>query len=126
MPPFKAQTSLFDQLFPEESENKKNVGQKEEKLPPFKWNTGPLFRDRELEPPPTIDPWLDSHDREPTDAGHNLRTPRVTKTQRLKARVLVLNCASKTLEESDFYRVSPKGEHIEGWTSGIIQGIIYI
>jgi len=126
MPPFKAQTSLFDQLFPEESEKKKNVEQKEDKLPPFKWNTGPLFGVREPELPPTIDPRPHSYNQEPIHAGHNLRKHRADKTQRLHASVLVLNCASKTLEESDFYRVSPKGEHIEGWTSGIIQGIICI
>jgi hypothetical protein len=43
--------------------------------------------------------------------------------QRQEASVLVLNCAGKTLEESDFFRLSPKGEHIEGWTSGIIKGM---
>jgi len=37
-----------------------------------------------------------------------------------KASVVLLNCASKTLEESDFFRVSPRGEHIEGWTRSII------
>ena len=43
--------------------------------------------------------------------------------QRREASVLILNCASKTLEESDFFRLSPKGEHIEGWTSGIIKSV---
>lgn len=37
--------------------------------------------------------------------------------------VLVLNCALHSLEESDFFRLSPKGEHIEGWTSGIVKVI---
>ena len=35
--------------------------------------------------------------------------------------VLVIHRASKTLEETDFYRMSPKGRHIEGWTNGIVK-----
>lgn len=38
--------------------------------------------------------------------------------------VLVLNACSKTLEESDFFRISPKGHHIEGWKSGLLEGIL--
>ncbi|KAL1866110.1 hypothetical protein VTK73DRAFT_4903 [Phialemonium thermophilum] len=35
--------------------------------------------------------------------------------------VLVLNAASKSLLESDFYRLGPQGRHLEGWTSGIVK-----
>jgi hypothetical protein len=38
------------------------------------------------------------------------------------ASVLVLSNASKSLALSDFLRLSPKGEHIDGWASGIIKG----
>lgn len=38
------------------------------------------------------------------------------------AHVLVLSNASKSLALSDFLRLSPKGEHIDGWASGIIKG----
>lgn len=36
--------------------------------------------------------------------------------------VLILHACSKNLEESDFFRLGPKGNHIEGWTSGIKKG----
>jgi hypothetical protein len=42
--------------------------------------------------------------------------------QRREASVLVLNCAPSSLAESDFFRLGPKGNHIQGWTSGIIKG----
>lgn len=41
------------------------------------------------------------------------------------AHVLVLSNASKSLAPSDFLRLSPKGEHIDGWASGIIKGKHY-
>jgi hypothetical protein len=41
------------------------------------------------------------------------------------ASVLVLSNASKSLALSDFLRLSPKGEHIDGWASGIIKGDHY-
>ena len=41
-----------------------------------------------------------------------------------KPTVLLLSALTKTLEESDFFRLSPRGEHIEGWTSGIIKGML--
>lgn len=46
--------------------------------------------------------------------------------ERRDASVLVLSNASKNLAESDFLRLSPKGEHIEGWTSGIIKGTTFL
>lgn len=36
--------------------------------------------------------------------------------------VLILHACSKNLEESDFFRLGPKGNHIESWTSGITKG----
>lgn len=46
--------------------------------------------------------------------------------RRREASVLVLNSTTKTLEESDFFRVGPRGGHIEGWTSGIMKGMFYL
>lgn len=50
------------------------------------------------------------------------RTVRKEVTSHREITVLILSNASKTLTRSDFDRLSPKGEHIEGWTSGIIKG----
>ncbi|KAJ9138851.1 hypothetical protein NKR23_g8157 [Pleurostoma richardsiae] len=33
--------------------------------------------------------------------------------------VLVLSCASSSLLESDFLRLAPQGQHVEGWVSGL-------
>ncbi|KAK1766804.1 hypothetical protein QBC33DRAFT_540283 [Phialemonium atrogriseum] len=35
--------------------------------------------------------------------------------------VLVLNSASKSLLESDFYRLGRQGQHLDGWASGIVK-----
>ncbi|KFY25670.1 hypothetical protein V491_01652 [Pseudogymnoascus sp. VKM F-3775] len=42
-----------------------------------------------------------------------------TLRQRLAATVLVISSTSRHLALSDFIRLSPRGSHIEGWTSGI-------
>jgi hypothetical protein len=42
--------------------------------------------------------------------------------RRREVGVLVLSNGGKSLTESDFLRVSPRGEHIEGWTSSIVKG----
>ena len=47
-----------------------------------------------------------------------------SRASRRRASVLVLQGCSKTLEESDFYRVGPKGNHLESWTSGILKGML--
>jgi hypothetical protein len=36
--------------------------------------------------------------------------------------VLVLNGASKSLVESDFYRLARQGQHLDGWASSILKG----
>jgi len=112
--------SLFDELFREEKENRRNIQ-----------------RDRELEKLPAFD-WVDEAEQRPVrperreerlndhrfpglrpDLHHPFRIARYDPSPDQDVSVLVLQCLSKTLEQSDFYRLSPKGEHIEGWTSGI-------
>lgn len=41
------------------------------------------------------------------------------------ATVLVLNNASRSLVESDFYRLAPQGKHVEGWAGGITKGLSF-
>lgn len=36
--------------------------------------------------------------------------------------VLVVSCASRSLAESDFYRLAPQGRHVDGWAGGITKG----
>lgn len=37
--------------------------------------------------------------------------------------ILELNSASKSLLESDFYRLGHQGQHLHGWASGIVKGM---
>ena len=124
----KGRLSLFEELFPEEQE--KRPEKELDKLPAFEWHN-------ELRPRIGND-WerdrLDKRDQfrsilKPSGPAPELLGSRYAvqlaqdkKKQRREASVLVLNAVTKTLEESDFFRLSPKGEHIEGWTSGIIKG----
>jgi len=127
----KLEPSLFEELFPEESTPRSQAepNEKVEKLPTFEWaeELRPSIgknRLREKDPIysiPQPSSQVPEHPKSKPALQFNLEGER--QRQRNDISVLVLNCASKTLEESDFFRLSPKGEHIEGWTSGIIKVI---
>ncbi|KAF4629841.1 hypothetical protein G7Y89_g8308 [Cudoniella acicularis] len=130
--------SLFEELFPEEKVTKrKDVSQEKklDKLPRFRWKTeeekarGARAREQKAILPP---PGRRGERRGPMDMGGGTLSRSISLTNqqedidqvaRRQASVLVLSCAMKSLEESDFFRIGPKGEHIEGWTSGIIKVI---
>ncbi|KAG4027109.1 hypothetical protein MFRU_033g00790 [Monilinia fructicola] len=133
-PPLKPPTSLFEELFPEETDKSHtpsyslpSTRHKHKppppspppfsKLSPFDWTTNiEIFSEAELQ--------RRAAEKERKDwdiVGKERGKEEEDAAQRREASVLILNCASKTLEESDFFRLSPKGEHIEGWTSGIIK-----
>ncbi|QSZ31072.1 hypothetical protein DSL72_000633 [Monilinia vaccinii-corymbosi] len=132
-PPVKPPTSLFEELFPEEKEKSHtpsfslpSTRHKHKppppqppfsKLSPFDWTTNiETFSEAEVR--------RRAAEKERRDwnlVGKEQGREEEDAAQRREASVLILNCASKTLEESDFFRLSPKGEHIEGWTSGIIK-----
>ncbi len=110
--------SLFDDLFPEESrarqEQQKEAEDMLEKLPAFHYDVKPQavgieeakrLREEELG---RIVPFIDQQQIRDLTA--------VTQS------VLVLKACSKTLEESDFFRLGPKGAHIEGWIGQILKG----
>lgn len=131
--PKKARPSLFEELFPEEKLTPAlSQITREEKLPAFEWLDN-------LKTVPEL-PLVKRHGRKiwPGDASWSAgQLPEPSRTHRMRdtdgeeqrepgeQSVLVLNCASKTLEESDFFRLSPKGEHLEGWTSGIVKGTLH-
>ncbi|KAB8290430.1 hypothetical protein EYC80_010862 [Monilinia laxa] len=133
-PPLKPPTSLFEELFPEEKDKSHtpsyalpSVRHKHKppppsqppfsKISPFDWTTNiEIFSEAEVQ--------RRAAEKERKDwniVGKERGKEEEDAAQRREASVLILNCASKTLEESDFFRLSPKGEHIEGWTSGIIK-----
>ena len=121
--------SLFDELFPEEKDSREDDKElKVDKLPPFQFDTTserPWGRIGER-PPVVAGRWTTDKDedaaKQPTPTPQSEQEDR---KKRRKAAVLVLNSASKRLEESDFFRIGHKGTHIQGWTTGIIKGMSY-
>ncbi|KAG0650558.1 hypothetical protein D0Z07_3262, partial [Hyphodiscus hymeniophilus] len=120
--------SLFEELFPEDSTFKEREEKTAKKLPTFEWHDAP-----------EID-WKETMKKTPAEktswsvpflsaAQSSISTLSQTKAasalrqRKSEVGVLVLRCASKTLEESDFFRLGSKGQHIEGWTSGILNVI---
>lgn len=102
--------SLFAELFPEEIDKKAA--------------SRSLNEDIDLTVPPLPLPKLEKPLK-----GHGIQTSddllpakQATKVassdayKHRKTAVLVLQCASKSLVESDFRRIAPKGMHIDGWT----------
>jgi hypothetical protein len=107
--------SLFEELFPGESKPPENVQKPANAL---RNSRGPL-RDELLR---DFD-WAISKDpRGSRDPAASARTDEDGYRERRDASVLILTNASKNLSLSDFLRLSPKGEHIDGWASGIIKG----
>ena len=111
-----AKLSLFAELFPEEDYKKAASAASAA--------SRPLKQDVNLTVPPlslpTVEELLEGfgiqsssdlpHPKEATKAASN------DAYKHRKTAVLVLQCASKSLVESDFRRIAPKGMHIDGWT----------
>jgi hypothetical protein len=114
--------TLFEELFPDETKHtttKKKRAQSD-KLLSFDWQMDrqkERQRQRALRKPHSrsVPPYEDDIPRSPKSTVDDRK-------RRREASVLVLNCAPGTLAESDFFRLGPKGNHIQGWTSGIIKG----
>ena len=138
--------SLFDELFPEESQarvkRQKAAEKRLDKLPAFQWHsTSPTDRE-ERQRAKRREKYAEIPERnEPPreeKAQYNPIRHRQLELQRLRGdlerqslapslpSLLILNACSTNLEESDFFRLGPRGEHIEGWTSGIIKGAILL
>ncbi|KAM3084182.1 hypothetical protein ACMFMG_001716 [Clarireedia jacksonii] len=127
--------SLFEELFPEERtivNNEEQTSPREithpDKLPTFQWqeiavsqSTQDIREQRKRELERAEAEWGTSVEPRRMSSVNLQPMREVEERERRKASVLVLSSASKTLEESDFFRLSPKGRHIEGWTSGIIK-----
>jgi hypothetical protein len=139
--------SLFDELFPEErkrSRQRERAAEKRlDKLPAFNWNSeinvkdrGDKERENKKKQYMSIPLRQDQVSEETTRLFKSIPLDNRYVVNRLRSdpdriprsrtslSVLVLNACSKALEESDFFRLGPRGEHIEGWATGIIEGII--
>jgi hypothetical protein len=136
--------SLFDELFPEESQarsKRQRAAEKRlDKLPAFQWHSTSVPDREERQRAKRGEKHVEIPERnEPPreeKAQYNPIRHRQVELQRLRGdlerqslapslpSLLILNACSMNLEESDFFRLGPRGEHIEGWTSGIIKGTI--
>jgi hypothetical protein len=131
--------SLFEELFPEElkirSEAIRLAEDRLEKLPAFAWELNTEFeetvkvdREKKREKHRVIPKREDTRSISRNDGfitlAQHVQTQRqdAVKDHRHEPSVVVLSGVSKTLEESDFFRLGPRGNHIEGWTSGILKG----
>lgn len=124
--PKSPQVSLFDELFPEEKNPRRDDKELEvDKLPPFQFDHSVEKQRAGFTKPPLVagkgatesDGHAEKHSHPATQSEHD------DEKRRREAAVLVLNSASKRLEESDFFRIGHKGVHIQGWTTGIIKGM---
>jgi hypothetical protein len=114
--------TLFEELFPEETKYVTTSANTKlsDKLPSFAWQMDrQKIRQRQkalrMETSRSVPLYTD-------DISPSLESSVDVRKQRREASVVVLNCAPGTLAESDFFRLGPKGNHIQGWTKGIIKG----
>ncbi|RKF56038.1 hypothetical protein GcM3_198006 [Golovinomyces cichoracearum] len=119
--------SLFDELFPEELA-KQNTAVAKRRRAIIRLETLPIFNWK-----PNIGPRKTTASQkfglEQKKMEANLSAS--SKTQSFKTAslsfenlfVLSLNACGTSLEESDFFRLGSKGEHIESWASGIVKVI---
>jgi len=130
-------TSLLEELFPEESKEAHKVRKPPTTIGKFE---SPVRRVESIQgPKPTESPTpyklikhvalrdnlpLLSSDAQ-RDHAQSAEGDQHQSSEHENAHVLVLSNASKSLSLSDFLRLSPKGEHIDGWASGIIKGKHY-
>ena len=102
--------SLFAELFPEEAQKNGNSQ-------PLNDESASKFPPLEL---PTVAELLEGVEGyHPTHLTHSRATSKEASNDaksHKKTTLLVLEVASKSLVESDFRRIAPKGEHIAGWT----------
>jgi hypothetical protein len=125
----KPTTSLFDELFPDEkleSLSKQSGKKTIDKLPPFEWHDAPVIGWKQTVEKVVEEKknWVSTKplDENPSNRLQTTTTTPAGSQRKSELGLLVLSCASKTLEESDFFRLGSKGQHIEGWTSGILKG----
>lgn len=142
--PTAEELSLFEELFPEENRQRDDAVRRAEerlhKLPAFEWDLDERLdeswkteRERRKERLHTIpsrenvSAYLGETRWSPVAGAQETRVHKqnLEYNRRREPSVVVLSGVSKHLEESDFFRVGPKGNHIEGWTSGILKGTLY-
>lgn len=139
--------SLYDELFPDKMQKETPRDQKLaelrlDKLPAFNWIPGIDIADSgqrmkategaSEHPLPQGGPRkrkVVTPSNKPSDMRNSQETSEESITDVMDTKglgLLVLNACSDTLEESDFFRISSKGRHIEGWKSGLLKSMFPI
>jgi len=117
--PRSRELSLFEELFPDEvyraAEDGAEIQGKEQELPRIPLpEVDELFGDFQEE--------LEFSRRQPS---HVTKVAAADAFRRQQLAVVALQIASKSLVESDFRRIAPKGRHIDDWTGpgDILKGV---
>ena len=121
-----ARSGLFELLFPEESKTVEAATFTKAELV---WKGQQTFGldkldDSKIRTPSVSEPTAadsESHKHAIDDLDSQKRD-HAKSLKRQNASVLVLANVSKSLSESDFMRLAPRGLHIDTWASGILQG----
>ena len=100
--------SIFNELFPVDKGLGKTTESEESDT-----------SDHKALPTKEFEIWLDRSKRELPKKDSNDRIKDVAPAQ---PAVLVLSQVSKSLVDSDFYRIGPQGKHMDGWNASIKRG----
>jgi hypothetical protein len=128
--------SLFEELFPEEAKelvkskgSPANIGPSRGPQKEQIWRSSEVTESTQDQQPFKISKHLAAKPSRYSDTRHpsaeNIHSDQYQFREQGNVSVLALSNASKSLSLSDFLRLSPKGEHIDGWASGIIKGKLY-
>ncbi|KAI1409088.1 hypothetical protein F5Y13DRAFT_94916 [Hypoxylon sp. FL1857] len=111
--------SLFEKLFPDEAKQGRTQLDSE---PPIRPWTSQFFNESDLESEPST--VAEDHYFDEPDTPSSTDTPDPASAFPLRAKaMLILSAASKQLHESDFQRLAPRGQHVEGWVGGLARVI---
>ncbi len=118
-PPRQQLDNILDELFPESASTRETPTS----IPPLEINPHLMGLSHELPDSATDSSGSQKPFLHPDHAPLSPSQQPLLNRLRDNVAVLILSCASRTLAMSDFIRLSPRGEHIEGWTSGLLRVI---
>lgn len=119
--PQKHQLSLFEELFPEEIDHHKSHQEGSRGID----KTIPRLPLPNVDEVDRLYPGNRTEGRVQYDGSSRVAFMERDSLRQWNLAVLVIRCASKSLVESDFRRIAPKGQHIDDWKGpgDILKGI---
>lgn len=113
------ETSLFEEMFPEETQRRTTVQDQSE----LRFSgVGTVSRGAGFPSLEDVRLAASSLPKELHRIPHSEEEKKKRQPGDGTSEVLILSAASRTLEESDFLRMNPRGSHIEGWARNIMKG----